>query len=759
MVFTTQLWLALALQAAPPQAPPAVTVPRADTVARVDGVLDEPVWTRAAQLTGFRQYEPVDGRPAQERTEVLVWYAPDAIHFGIRAFDAQPGSIRATNADRDNIDSEDHIIIYLDTFADRRRAFYFAVNPLGVQGDGVRTEGSGSAGRTFGGNIDDSPDFNFESRGRLTPEGYVVEVRIPFKSLRYPSTDAQRWGLQIARKVQRTGYLDTWTDVRRANASFLVQAGTIEGLQDLQRGVVLEAQPFVTFNAPGLRDPVTGDFDRADPDAETGVNLRVGFSNISLDATVNPDFSQVESDAGQVTVNERFALFFPEKRPFFLEGIELFNTPGQLVYTRRIANPIAGAKVTGKIGSIGVAHLTAVDENTHDDGNDALFNITRLRRDFGSNSVVGVTFTDRTRLGESGFNRVLSGDVRYVFGKLYFLETQFARAWTDYDTPQFSGSLWKVEVDRTGRHFGFNYALDGIEDGFFSDAGFVNRTGVVNAHAFNRFTIYGAPGALLENLSLFITPQRVWNYDEFGETHAVEGSEGIRADVTLRGGWSIEVEGERNFFHPDLADYAHLAVGTPSGIQPYVPPDRVGGSSVSFDVSTPTFQRFDASLGLELGTGTIFEEAAQGLGFEAELDVSLRPTSQLRVTASTEFVQIERTRDDSEFARSLIPRIKAEYQATRHLFFRGILEYDAERRAALVDARTGTVLLLNGQTLSTPERDKGMRMDWLISYEPTPGTVAYIGYGSSYAETSPLDRRFRRTDDGFFVKLAYQFRR
>src|SRR5690606_3401717 len=151
---------------------------------------------------------------------------------------------------------------------------------------------------------------------------------------------------------------------------------------------VVEVQPFMTASADGRRDPLTGAFEREDPDPEFGVNLRLGFSNLSLDATVNPDFSQVESDATQVTVNERFALFFPEKRPFFLEGIELFATPNQLVYTRRIADPIAGGKVSGKVGPLGIAHLTAVDEG-FGEAPDALFNITRLRTDFGANSLAG----------------------------------------------------------------------------------------------------------------------------------------------------------------------------------------------------------------------------------------------------------------------------------------------------------------------------------------------------------------------------------
>jgi hypothetical protein len=670
-MFSATLLLGLALQTQVAPAP-VVTIPRADAPVTIDGVLDEAVWADAARLSDFRQYEPVDGRPAEERTEVLVWYAPDAIYFGIRAYDSQPDRIRATQADRDNIDSEDRVTLYLDTFADRRRAFFFAVNPLGVQGDGVRTEGSGSAGRTFGGNIDNSPDFHFESRGQVTTDGYVVEVRIPFKSLRYPSADAQRWGLQVERKVQRTGYTDTWTDVRRAAASFLVQSGTIEGLHDLERGVVLEAQPFVTLNSAGSFDPVSGEFSRADPDAETGVNLRVGFTNISVDATINPDFSQVESDAGQVTVNERFALFFPEKRPFFLEGIELFNTPGQLVYTRRIVDPIGGAKVTGKLGSLGIAHLTALDQDVDGTRDDALFNISRVRRDFGSNSVGGITFTDRSQFDGGGYNRVLSGDVRYVFGKLYFLETQFANAWTrDEPGGDVSGALWKVEVDRTGRSFGFNYSINGVADEFHTDAGFVNRTGYINAHLFNRVSFFGAQGALLEQVRVYFRPSRLWNYDDFGGD-AIEGADGGTVELTLRGGWAIEVEGERNFFRPDAGEYADLEVAAAGGAIPFVPAAIIRGKNINLSVETPTYRHFTAGVGVGIGEGAIFEEAAEGTGLEIEAEVALRPTSQIRITASTVYAQITRNRDDSEFARSVIPRLKAEYQATRHLFLRGI---------------------------------------------------------------------------------------
>jgi hypothetical protein len=217
-------------------------VPRLEATVSIDGVLDEAAWSEATRLGGFWQYQPVDGRPAEEETEVLVWYAPDAIYFGIVAHDRQPGAIRATVADRDNIDSEDHVVIDIDTFHDRRRAFFFGVNPLGAQSDGVRSEGAGQVSSLVPGGIDLNPDFTWDSKGRITDQGYQVEIRIPFKSLRYPGGQSQSWGFNVTRVVQRTGYTDTWTDVRRANASFLGQEGALRGLHDLRHGVTIEAQ-------------------------------------------------------------------------------------------------------------------------------------------------------------------------------------------------------------------------------------------------------------------------------------------------------------------------------------------------------------------------------------------------------------------------------------------------------------------------------------------------------------------------------------
>ena len=726
----------------------AVTVPRIADQVVIDGQLDEPVWSRAARLSGFYQYQPVDGRPAEQETTVLVWYSPDALHFGIVANTANPSTIRATLAERDNIGSDDHVILYLDTFDDRRRAYLFGVNPLGIQLDGVHNEGGG-----FGDETDFSPDFIFDSRGQVTDTGYVVEVRIPFASLRFSSGDTQEWGLQINRVNAASGYEDTWTDARRAGASFLAQAGTMRGLTQLERGVVVEAQPFVTASSDGLRNATTNEFVREDPDVSAGANLQLGFTNLTIDATVNPDFSQVESDAGLVTQNERFEQEIDEKRPFFLEGIELFSTPSNLVHTRRIVDPIAGGKFTGKFGRFSVAHLTALDQRA---GRDALANITRVRRDIMRSSVLGLTVTD-AELGGS-YNRVAAADARIIFKRLYFLSAQLGGAWTRDAGVSRSDPLWNVTVDRTGRNFGFNYSLRGVGEDFVSTLGFVPRRGVANLGVRNRLSWYGERGSLVESLRSFLSHEYTWDYDDLGHGSRLEGEDGLSIEADVRGGWSIEANVDREFYRFSPDEYSDITI-TGSGT-PFVPPDELTGLfGYSLSIDSPIWSVVSADAELRRSSVAIFGEAAEGVETDLELDVSLRPTSDIRVSAEAVYSRLTRRRDGSEFARTIIPRLRAEYQLSRALFFRAIGEYRSERRDALRHPDTGVLLAEDGVP-TAPEAGGFFRHEWLVSFEPTPGTVAYVGYISAHEGPSATSfDGLRRQADGLFLKLAYRFRR
>ena len=308
-----------------------VRIPRLAGEVTVNGVLDEPAWQQADVLTGFSEFSPRDGIPAADSTRVLVWYSPTAIYFGIRAFEPH-GAVHATQADRDKIASDDNVQILLGTFHDHRQAYVFGVNPFGVQMDGTIVEQgqilTGAWTPTLSGRASPnlSQDFVFSSKGRLTDYGYEVEVRIPLKSLKYQSSDEQSWDVNIVRQVQHSGAEDSWAPARRANSSFLAQSGTLDGLTGLTRGLVLDVNPSVTERVTGGPSPRGWGYDRAAP--QVGGRVQWGITNtLTLNGAVNPDFAEVESDAGQFVIDPRQALYFPEKRPFFLEGLDAFNTP------------------------------------------------------------------------------------------------------------------------------------------------------------------------------------------------------------------------------------------------------------------------------------------------------------------------------------------------------------------------------------------------------------------------------------------------
>lgn len=741
-----------------------VSMPRIEAEIVVDGKLDEAVWRQATRLDGFHQYQPVDSRPAEDSTVVLMWYSPTAIHFGIMAYDRVPEGVRATVSDRDNIASDDQVTIFLDTFNDRRRAYFFGVNPYGIQDDGVRSEGGFSASMGMSGSTDRNPDFLWQSKGEKTAFGWMAEIRVPFKSLRWGGGSELTWGLNVQRTTRRTGYDDTWTDVRRANASFLAQAGTVTGIRDIKRGVVTEIQPTVTADFPGVRRS-DGTFDRGDVRHDVGGNVRLGFTQVTIDGTINPDFSQVESDAGLVTINERFALFFPERRPFFLEGIELFASPNNLVYTRTVANPLGGAKVTGKFGAWTVAHLTALDEfGAARDGSAtpdtrSLANLTRLRRDVGDNSVAGITLTNRDEDGRH--NRVISADTRLVFNKLYYFQGQLGASFTKDDrSDKFrSDPLWELEVDRTGRAFGFNYKLTAIGNDFETWSGFVNRTGIATARAFNRYAVYGSRGALVEQASVFGGISRIFSYRDIGG-RALEGGQELNLSLRLRGGWNISSRGELAFVRFDPAAYAGYQVAGAGAPQPFPLASGIYDAlGASLTITTPTWRLWQGSLRVERGTKAIFPEAAEAQGTSATASITMRPTPAVRLFGTLAVQKLERKRDGSEFARTILPRLKAEVQPNRSLFFRLVAEYRSERQAAFVDPVSGLPILINGAPTAARQTDR-LRMDWLASYEPTPGTVAFLGYGSTLrGERALTFRELERTEDGFFVKVAYLFRK
>jgi hypothetical protein len=742
-----------------------VTVPRqGEAGLTVDGQLEESVWAQAAILTGFSEYTPVDGRPAEDSTEVLVWYSPTAIWFGVRAFERH-GAVHASIANRDRIGSDDWIEILLDTFNDHRQALVFGVNPLGVQSDGTLSETqAGSSDQ-----VDLSADFVYQSRGRLTADGYEVEIRIPFKSLRYQPRDTLVWSLNIVRAVQHSGHQQTWTAARRAAASFLAQSGTLSGLFNLHRDLVLDVNPEATATVNGAPASTQWSYGAVDPNV--GGNVRWGVTNnLTLTGTVRPDFSQVETDASQLVFDPRQALFFPEKRPFFLEGLERFSTPNSLIYTRRLVQPVAALKLTGKVSGFGLGLLSAVDGRAYSaSGRDnPIYSIVRAQRDVGGASTLGLVYTDK--IDGDNSNRVAGVDTRIVFGKVYTARAQVAGSFTRAAGRRFDAPLWSASLDRTGRQFGFTYSLGGIAPAFVAASGFIPRAGIVNGTINHRVTLYGHPGSALESWTGGILLFGRWRYPTFTAGRMPDdqllhfNSTWVIRGWTVYGGVFIET------FHYDptlYVDYArqHTANGVTDTV-PFTGTPRIANYDLQLQVQTPSFRKLDATvLFLPALQDENFYEWAPARIILLDAAVNWRPSDRLRVSATYLHQQYWRKSDGSTVASERIPRVKVEYQVTRSLFVRLVGQYDAAWQDSLRDdSRSNDPILIRNPQTGTYERaaargSNAVRLDWLVSLTPSPGTVFYVGYGSSLSEPDAFAfRGLHRLRDQWFVKVSYLLR-
>ena len=494
---------------------------RFDTPPVIDGKLDEEVWKTAAVFRDFYQVQPGDNIIPENKTVVMLGYDPRFLYIAFHCFD-DPTKVRANIAKRDNIFDDDYVGILFDTFNDQRRAFEFDFNPLGVQADGIWTEGMGE---------DFSLDLVLESKGMVTADGYTVEVAIPFKSLRYVAGKDKLWGVHFWRRTKRlNNSLDMWIPLDRDKSSWLAQAGHLTGLDGLATERTLELIPSVTVSQTARRVRTFGVFpNTAAALTDTGrlvnepVNLDFGVTGkytltptVTLDFTVNPDFAQVESDQLVVTANQRFPIFFPEKRPFFLEGIDIFNTQIAAVHTRAIIDPDFAAKLTGKTGRNSFGLLLASDNgpgnftsdertvivsslddtrNRYLDKN-ANIGILRLKRDVGkSDSFVGLLstyyrFVDR-------YNVLGGFDGRFRLNKQSTFSWQalgtrtrrfffFPEQGVTKDVPQ-NGFIYAINYDQSGRNFGQNFSMVGRTRYYEAAVGFNRRPNTNNPNWFLRY--------------------------------------------------------------------------------------------------------------------------------------------------------------------------------------------------------------------------------------------------------------------------------
>lgn len=798
MLITALLFAALQGTPAPSSAPPArpapdrsqetvyhgrlrelaVRPPQIDAALTVDGVLNEAAWQQAALLTGFSQFSPQDGIASADSTEVLVWYSPFAIHFGVRAY--QPaGTVRATLADRDKIFNDDNIWLLLGPFNDRRQATVFVVNPIGVQADGNIVERGTTGGGGFMSTTtaaregaDLSPDFVFQSKGRVTEYGYEVEVSIPFKSLRYQSGDVQTWDINVLRQVNYRGYEDSWAPARRGSASFLDQGGTLDGLTRIRRGLVMDLTPEITQRTEGL--PAVGEpgvwaYDAQRP--KLGGNVRWGVTNnFTLNGTVNPDFSQVEADATPVTFDPRQAISFAEKRPFFLDGSEQFSVPNGLVYSRRLIQPVVAAKLSGKQGPTGIAVLSALDATSGSASrrDNPIYNIIRLQRDFGATSRVGMAYTDK--IDGDSYNRVLDVDGRFVWKRVHSLSYQVAasanHAVSGTSTTDVMGPLWDWRYNLNGREFSMRASFKGISDRFITQSGFLSRTGQAQENVGFRWTRFGERGARIEQISYDLMFDQLYDYKNFlnrGDARDKKWHNTVQA--TFKGGWSASAALLLETFGYDHAFYSNrfrILRGAGDTI-PFTGTPRLFNRDWSINVGSPRTKHFTFNTLLIYGQDENFNEWSSAHIWYIQSSAEFRPTDQLRISPSYTMQDFLRVSDGTQVQLVQLTRLRVEYQLTRDLFLRAIGEYSMNAVDALRDdSRTNRPLLVRSGAnwvQSTKGRSNNVRAEFLASYRPTPGTVFYAGYSSLLREPESFQfRDLNRTSDALFVKASYLFR-
>lgn len=751
---------------------------RAEQSIRIDGIVEDAEWGDEPLLRGFTQFEPVEGIPATQRTEVRVAITDDAILFAVKAFDDDIGGIRATLGERDSFSrTDDYVRFILDTFDDKRRGYVIMVNPLGVQQDGLWLQGGGGRRGGFGAPIDWNPDFIWESSGQIHEWGYSAEIKVPFKSLRFPEAAAQDWGLQVERHIRRNGYEESWAPVSGNVANKLEQFGRLTDLRDLDPGLFFEVNPVQTLGKQGSFDDAVGSFERGAVTGDFGLNMTYGItSNLTLDGTYNPDFSQVEADAGQIAVNERFALFFQEKRPFFLEGTEIFNMPKQLVYTRSIGNPVAGAKLTGKVGGFNMGYLGAVDEiadaNQPDGRANPVVNLFRVRRDLGTSSNIGLVYTDRTSDSDV-FNRLIGFDGRFLFNRRYTVTLMGAGSLTGTgaDAENLRGSMVSARLDRSGRNFSYSFEIEDVAPDFRAGSGFIRRLGETQIEGNMGYNFRGSPGDLIERWGPRFQARTYWDHDDFWDGKGLQEAEvELNTSVSFRNNITLWATHQRSFFDFPADAYGGLEVALPGGgSEPFVadqslfralpstslfimvsPWDRIRGNVRGSKSQTPLF---------DFRTGTPVDLADSWSG---NVSLDLFPTKHLGGEIGVRYTRLTRSLDGSLYSEATIPRVKAQYQFTRALFFRTIFEYGSQLRGELRDPVTGQAISYCGSSSCSAisgSESNDFSVETLLSYEPTPGTVFFMGYGRQMEDTGSFRfRDVRAQADGFFVKLSYRFR-
>jgi hypothetical protein len=712
------------------QSPPAPhQIPRVDGEVRVDGVLDEVVWDRAWTMTMDYEVQPGENIPAPARTEVLVMYDERHIYVGVRAYDPDPGAIRAHLTDRDQAWSDDWVGVVFDTFNDERRNYLFAANPLGVQMDTIEHWPDG-----------DTPwDGIWASAAVVTDWGWSAEIEIPFSTLRFQRSEApQIWGFDAIRGYPRNVFHQMGAFPRdRSNNCYLCQALEIEGFAGVSPGRNIEIVPTLTASRTDTRDDLPdGPMVNGDPDVELGITARWGITpNLTLSGTVNPDFSQVEADARQLEVNRPFAIFYPEKRPFFMEGADFFETSLDIVYTRLMREPAWGLKLTGKEGPHTIGAYVVDDDITNliipgsesseytvlDSSNRAT--VLRYKHDIGSSVTLGGLFTDR--IGQDYLNRVggIDGDIRItprdrVFVQVLGSSTRYPEEVVeDFDQPEGTLDDWAAEIYYTHdtRTWQWWAVYSDIGTDFRADLGFM--------------------------------PQVDYKHREVGlgyQWNAVEGSWYSRMDIKAKVADTVDQTGFL-LFHEDVVQFTFEGpLQSHSVVRPSRAREGYNGQEFDFNRLRLHFcakPNGHSHAWLNLNGGGQVDYVNTRAGDFVNIDAGFWYRFGRHFYIEPSYTRERMDVAEGRLYTSTIAQLEASWQFNARCFVRAILQH--------VNDDFNTALYSDDRG---PEY-QNLFTQLLFSYKLNPSTVFFLGYSdNSFANQ---DYELTRANRSVFAKIGY----
>ena len=688
---------------------------RTETPPVLDGVLDDAVWKKAPTETGFKTWTPDFAKDMREKTIVYYAYDRKNLYFAYRCYDSEPSKIKATVAARDTIQREDWVCLNLDSFDDAQSLYAFYVNALGIQGDS-RLEGGLE-------NEDYTVDVVWYSAGRIDAEGYVVEIKIPFKSLRYRGTEPIKMGIIFERRVSRQSEQGTYPPLDPAlGPNFLTQMRPLR-FENVRHYTLLEALPAVTYGRQSTLDQ--GALRAQKAKSDLSLTAKYGLtSQLILDGTINPDFSQVESDAGQVDFNLRYALFYPEKRPFFLEGREKFTFAASqtgdpldaAVCTRMIVDPLLAFKLNGKLAAKdSLAAIYALDELPAGGSRDtAHFTIVRYKRALSEDSFWGAFMTGRFEGPHYNAVAGADGQIRLTPASIvgYHVFTSFTKPGDG--SPVSEGTALGVQYDYMTRNLILSFSVKDLSKDFATEAGYLTRNGLTRIKAGAIRMLYPKSKFLLRIDPLV---HAIQIRDKFSGLWETFDSFDLRlmfprnTALVIGGRYVTEV------FNGERLNRSALRL--------------IGSSLVTKKLSL----NFSYIHGRKI---RYVADPYQGRGSDVSTGLAFFPSQNFLFALSLAHSNFTRAADGIKEYDYTILRSENTYQVNKYLFFRAIGEYNSFRKRILTDL--------------------------LASFTYIPGTVIYVGYGNSYEkiawndETYVPSDRFLESRHGFFFKASYLWR-